>query len=223
METTTSRDGSTIAYDRHGDGPALIIVDGAMNSRSSGSTPRLVELLAPSFTVYTYDRRGRGDSGDTQPYAVDREIDDIEAVITVAGGRASLYGHSSGACLALDAAVRLGSSVEKLAMYEPPYNDDPAARRAWGEYIRQLSDALAANRRGDAVALFMAYLGTPQAQIEEMRRAPFWPGMEAFAPTLAYDHIAILGDEASVPREQAAAVPVRSSGRGGGREFRVHA
>jgi pimeloyl-ACP methyl ester carboxylesterase len=207
MNTVTSGDGTTIAYERYGDGPPLILVDGAMNSRSSGSKPRLVSLLAPHFGVYSYDRRGRGDSGDTLPYAVAREIEDIDALIAVAGS-ANLYGHSSGASLALDAAAQLGNRVTKLALYEAPYNDDPEAQRAWGEYIRNLTEALAANRRGDAVALFMAYVGMPAAQINGMRQAPFWAGMEALAPTLAYDHTAILGADAAVPTERAANLEV---------------
>ena len=142
------------------------------------------------------------------PYAVEREIEDLAALIEAAGGSACLYGHSSGGSLDMDAAVALGGQVRKLAMFEPPYNDDPAARRAWGQYISQLTEALAAGRRGDAIALFMACTGVPAEQIEEMRKAPFWPGMEAIAPTLRYDHAAILGKDASVPREQAARVAV---------------
>jgi pimeloyl-ACP methyl ester carboxylesterase len=165
----------------------------------------LAQLLAPEFTVYAYDRRGRGDSGDTQPYSVEREIEDIDAMIDRAGGSASLYGHSSGACLALDATVELGDKVKQLAMYEAPYNDDPAAQKRWNEYLENLSDALAADRRGDAVALFMAVVGMPAAQIEEMRHAPFWAGMEALAPTLAYDHAGVMGDD-TIPAERAARV-----------------
>jgi pimeloyl-ACP methyl ester carboxylesterase len=206
MNTITSSDGTKIAYDQQGDGPPLILVDGAMNSRSSGSKPQLVNLLTPHFSVYIYDRRGRGDSGDTQPYAVEREIEDIEALIAAAGGSANLYGISSGACLALDASAQLGDRVMRLAMYEAPYNDDPEAQRAWGVYINNLTEALATNRRGDAVALFMAYVGVPAAQIDGMRHAPFWAGMEALAPTLAYDHTAILGADAAVPSERAARV-----------------
>jgi pimeloyl-ACP methyl ester carboxylesterase len=168
----------------------------------------LVQLLARNFTVYSYDRRGRGDSGDTQPYAVEREVDDLEALIDDAGGVACLYGHSSGAALAMEAALRLGDKVKRLAMYEVPYNDDPGARRAWKEYIRGLTEALAAGRRGDAVALFMRYVGMPNDQIEGMRQMPMWQGMEALAPTLAYDHTAILGKEDSVPAERAAAVTI---------------
>jgi len=104
----------------------------------------------------------------------------------------------------LDATVKLGDKIKKLAMYEPPYNDDPGAQTAWAEYIKNLTQALASDRRGDAVALFMAYVGMPAAQIEGMRQAPFWGGMEAIAPTLAYDHTAIMGEHGSIPTERAA-------------------
>jgi pimeloyl-ACP methyl ester carboxylesterase len=140
------------------------------------------------------------------PYAVEREIDDIHALIDEAGGSAFVYGHSSGACLALDATVHLRAKVRKLALYEAPYNDAPEARTAWSEYIKNLTEALASDRRGDAVALFMACVGMPAAQIEGMRHAPFWGGMEAIAPTLAYDHTAILGKDASIPLDRAARV-----------------
>ena len=208
MDIVISADATKIAYDRQGEGPTLILVDGAMQARASGSKPALARLLAAHFAVYCYDRRGRGDSGDNQPYAVGREIEDLAALIDAAGGTACLYGHSSGASLAMESAVALGAQVSKLAMYEPPYNDGPAGRRAWGQYISQLTEALAANRRGDAVALFMAYTGMPADQIEVMRKAPFWPGMEAVAPTLGYDHAAILGKDASVPAQRAAQVGV---------------
>lgn len=203
-----SADATKIAYDKQGEGPALVLVDGAMQARSSGSKPELARLLAAHFTVYCYDRRGRGDSGDIQPYAVEREIEDLAALIDAAGGTACLYGHSSGGSLAMESAVALGARVSKLAMYEPPYNDDPAARQAWGQYISQLTETLAADRRGDAVALFMAYTGMPAGQIEAMRKAPFWPGMETIAPTLGYDHTAILGEDGSVPTQRAAQVGV---------------
>ena len=130
MNTISSPDGTKIAYDPEGTGPALILIDGAMCTRSSGAKPELVSLVSRHFTVYSYDRRGRGDSGDTLPYAADREIEDIEALIDDAGGTAYLFGHSSGACLALETAVKLGSKVTGLAMYDAPYNDDaPPGRR----------------------------------------------------------------------------------------------
>jgi pimeloyl-ACP methyl ester carboxylesterase len=216
MNTVRSKDGTTIAFDRQGDGPALLLVDGAMGTRSSGSKPELAKLLAQRLTVYSYDRRGRGDSGDTKPYAVEREIEDIEALIDEAGGSAFVYGHSSGGCLALDAAVKLGNKVKKLAIYEAPYNDDPEAQKAWGEYIKNLTEALASNRRGDAIALFMAYVGIPAPQIEGMRHAPFWGGMEALAPTLAYDHTAIMGKDGSIPAERASRVHVPTLVMNGG-------
>jgi len=206
MNTLRSNDGTTIAFDDQGDGPALILVDGAMSTRSSGSKPGLSKLLAQHFTVYSYDRRGRGDSGDNKPYAVEREIEDIDALIDKAGGSAFVYGKSSGGCLALDATVTLGDKVKKLAVYEAPYNDDPEAQKAWGAYIKNLTEALGSDRRGDAVALFMAYVGVPAAQIEEMRHAPFWGGMEAIAPTLAYDHTGIMGEDGSIPTARAARV-----------------
>jgi pimeloyl-ACP methyl ester carboxylesterase len=219
MITVNSHDGTEIAYDKLGDGPPLILVDGALCTRSFGSKPDLVDRLAAHFTVYSYDRRGRGDSGDTLPYSVEREIEDIEALIDKAGGVVFLYGHSSGACLALEAALILGTKVEKLAMYEAPYNDDPDAQRAWGEYIRQLTEALAAGRRGDAVALFMAYVGTPADQIDAMRNSPLWPSFESVAPTLAYDHAGILGKEASLPAERAVRVPVPTLVMHGGASY----
>jgi pimeloyl-ACP methyl ester carboxylesterase len=208
MPIVRSADGTAIAYDQAGHGPLLIIVDGAMTTRSSGTKPQLVDLLASHVTLVSYDRRGRGDSGDTQPYTAEREIEDIEALIDQVGSAACLYGHSSGGCLALDAALRLGPKVSKLAMYEAPYNDDPAQRQVWAEYLEQLDAALAENRRGDAVALFMRLVGMPAEQVDAMRQAPFWPSMEAVAPTLAYDHAGVMGPDQSVPVERAAQVSI---------------
>jgi len=205
--TLSSRDGTPIGYDSRGEGPALILVDGALTVHSSGSG-ELATLLAPHFTVYGFDRRGRGESGDTLPYAVDKEIDDIEALIGRAGAPAFLYGHSSGGPLAMRAAIRLGSKVSKLAMYEPPYNNDPGAQESWSRYLSQLAEALAEGRRGDAVALFLRFVGTPAERVEGMRGATSWPAMEAVAPTLAYDHAAILGEPWSVPAALAARVGV---------------
>src|SRR5437879_3033923 len=124
MTTLKSKDGTTIEFDKQRDGPALILVNGAMSTRSDGSNPELARLLAQHFTVYAYDRRGRGDSGDTKPYAVGREIEDIDALIDNAGRYAFLYGHSSGGCLALEATVNLGTRSRKLASYKFPYTAD---------------------------------------------------------------------------------------------------
>jgi pimeloyl-ACP methyl ester carboxylesterase len=207
MKKVTSKDGTEIAYDERGKGPAVILVDGALCYRSFGPMPGLADLLAPHFTVYNYDRRGRGDSGDTQPYTLLREIEDIEALINEAGGTAFVFGTSSGACLALESAIQLGDKIQKLAMYEPPYNSDQAVREAWKDYRRNLADLLAEGRRGDAAALFMKSVGTPDEQVDGMRQAPIWPMFEAVAPTLAYD-AAALGEERSVPRNRAAKVTV---------------
>ncbi|HXC77395.1 MAG TPA: alpha/beta hydrolase [Candidatus Acidoferrum sp.] len=208
MNQVSSKDGTAIAYDVQGAGPAVILVDGALTTRTSGSRPELARLMAERLTVYRYDRRGRGDSGDTQPYAVEREIEDIDALIGRAGGSAFLYGHSSGGCLALDAAASLGDKVKKLALYEAPYNDDPQARENFLDYIKNLTQALRSGRRGDAAALFMRLVGMPAAQIESMRREPFWAGMEALAPTLAYDHAGVMGEDGSIPIERVARVHV---------------
>ena len=219
MNTVISKDGTKIAYDKQGEGPAVILAYGALCYRSFGSLPELVKLLTPHFTLYNYERRGRSESGDTRPYAVEREVEDIEALIDEAGGAAYLYGHSSGAALALEAAIKLGGKVKKLAMYEAPYNDDAEAQRAWKEYIKQLTELLAADRRGDAVALFMQLVETPTDQIEAMRHAPIWPMFEAIAPTLAYDHTAILGEDGSVPIERAASVSVPTLVMNGGASY----
>jgi pimeloyl-ACP methyl ester carboxylesterase len=217
MRIVFSKEGTPIAFDQSGQGPALILVAGALTTRADWSS--LAARLAPHFSVFAYDRRGRGESGDTAPYAVEREVEDIQALITEAGGSAFVFGHSSGAALALEAAVSLGEKVKKLAMYEAPYNDESEAKPAWRAYIHHLTEALAANRRGDAVALFMQYVGMPAEQIEAMRQAPSWPLLEAIAPTLAYDHTALLGQDRSVPIERAALVRVPTLIMNGGMSY----
>lgn len=217
MRTVMSKDGTPIAFDQSGQGPALILVTGALTTRADWTT--LAASLAPHFSVFAYDRRGRGESGDRKPYAVEREVEDLDALIIEAGDKAFVFGHSSGAALALEAAVQLGERVEKLAMYEAPYNDDPEAKLAWRAYIQQLTELLAASRRGDAVALFMQYVGMPAEQIEAMRQAPTWVQFEAIAPTLAYDHTAILSKDASIPIERAKHVLVPTLVMNGGASY----
>jgi pimeloyl-ACP methyl ester carboxylesterase len=180
--------------------------------------PGLAPLLAKHFTVYLYDRRGRGESGDTQPFSVEREVEDIEALIDEAGGSAYLYGISSGGALALDAASRLGRKVKKLAMYEPPYNDDATLRPASQEYTKKLKELLSAGRNGDAVELFMRMVGAPAEQVTGMRQAPVWPVFEAVAPTLAYDD-AVLGKDRTVPVERAASLKMPVLVMNGGAGF----
>jgi pimeloyl-ACP methyl ester carboxylesterase len=213
MTTLTSKDGTKIAYDKLGEGPAVILVSGATMARSGFA--KLAKLLASDLTVYNYDRRGRGDSTDTEPFAVQREIEDIEALIDAAGSSAYLYGISSGACLAMKAAAKLGDKVKKLAMYEPPLDESEDAAKGWKEYRSNLDKAIADNRRGDAVVLFMNLVGVPENMIEGMKNSPMWPGLEAIAPTLAYD-AAAMGDDRSVPREVAKQVTANTLVMDGG-------
>lgn len=180
-----SKDGTSIAFDRVGAGPPLILVDAAMCYSGFGPSIALAKLLAEKFTVYTYDRRGRGESGDTQPYALEREIEDIEAILTAAGGSAFVWGFSSGGILALEAANRL-SGIRKLAMYEPPLVVDESRPATKSDWMR-ISYALAAGRRGDAVKAFLKMVGVPAAFAALMPIMPMWSRMKAIAHTLPYD------------------------------------
>src|SRR5262245_54767576 len=146
MPTVQSKDGTTIAYDRAGNGPALILVDGAMCYRAFGPSRDLAPRLTQWFTVYIYDRRGRGESGDTQPYSTDREVEDLEALIGVAGGHAMLYGVSSGAALALDTASKV-RGVDKLILYEAPFIVDDSREPLTSDYWGRISDAVKRNDR----------------------------------------------------------------------------
>ena len=191
MNTIKSRDGTTIALDRSGDGPAVILVAGALSQRTTAGP--LAALLAARFTVISYDRRGRGDSGDTNPYAVDREVEDIAALVDEAGGSAGLFGHSSGAVLALEAAAR-GVAVTRLAMYEPPFIVDRSRTPVPENYVAQLNELVASGRRGNAVESFMIVAtGARPDLVAEMRSSPWWPSLEAMAHTIPYD-VTVMGD-----------------------------
>ena len=192
MNTVRSADGTTIAYTRAGQGPPLILIDGALCSRSFGPMPKLAGQLTPHFTVYTYDRRGRGESGDTAPYAADREVEDIEALVALAGETVYLHGTSSGAALALDAAKRL-PAIGKLAVYEPPFIVDDTRPPMPDGFLARLNRLLADGRRGDVVKAFMRLVGTPAIFTAVMPITPVWPKLKAVATTLPYD-IAILQD-----------------------------
>ncbi len=207
MQKVRSKDGTTIAFDQSGKGPAVILVGGAFQHRAiDPRTAQLAALLAQHFTVFNYDRRGRGDSGDTQPYAVEREIEDLEALIQEAGGSAFVFGMSSGAVLSLEAAAS-GLTIKKLALYEPPFNSgDDNARQAAEHYTKQLTALLAGGRRGDAVALAMTKFGAPAEAVAGMRQTPLWSLFESVAPTLAYDNT-IMGD-GSVPTKLMTSVTV---------------
>lgn len=180
MRTAASKDGTRIAYEQSGEGPAVILVVGAFNDRATGAP--LARSLEPHFTVFNYDRRGRGDSGDTAPYAVEREIEDIQALIAAAGGSARVFGYSSGAILALRAAAQ-GLAISQLAFYEPP----PTGGKP-GSLAPRLAELISAGRRGDAVELFQTEaVGIPPAIVAQMRNAPFRPGLEKIAHTLVYE------------------------------------
>lgn len=206
MPTVTSADGTPIAYEIHGAGPAVILVDGAMCFRGGGPMRPIGEALSGRSTAVLYDRRGRGESGDTLPFAVDREIEDIDALIDAAGGRAALFGISSGGALALRAAAALGPErVIALAVYEVPFMP-PTALDGAAEYTAALADALAGGDPDAAVAAFLRRVGTPEPAIAGARRSPAWPGMVAIAPTLAYDDAA-MGDS-TVPITLAAGLGI---------------
>ncbi|MEO7001404.1 MAG: alpha/beta hydrolase [Ktedonobacterales bacterium] len=191
MRNVISKDGTPIALDQSGQGPAIILVAGATATREAEAS--LAAALAPYFTVFAYDRRGRGDSGDTAPYAVEREVEDIGALITVAGGSAFVFGHSSGAVLALEAARLLPASITKLALYEPPFIVDDSRPPAPEDFAQHLTELVASGRRGEAVEYFMTVVGSPAEMVAQMRQSPMWPRLEAVAPTLAYDG-AIMGN-----------------------------
>jgi len=214
MSTLTSPDGTSIAYERDGDGPAVILVDGALCFRDAGPMRPIADALRGRLSVVLYDRRGRGESGDAladpsaRADAVAREIDDLAALVDAAGGSAALFGMSSGGALALAATAALGpTAVPRVAVYEPPYLPDPLLPSAEA-YTRELLAALAAGDRQGAVALFLRRVGVPEAGIEGMRHSPGWESTLALAPTLAYDDAA-MGDS-RIPDDllQAVAVPV---------------
>jgi len=185
MMITLSKDGTRIAYDKTGQGPALILVAGAFQDRMAMGP--YAGPLSEHFTVYNYDRRGRGESGDIQPYAVEREIEDIEALIQEAGGSAFVFGGSSGGVLTLDAAAH-GLNITKLAVYEPPFVVDDSREPPPENIVDQLKELIASGRRGDAAETFMTKGSLmPADMVSGMRTQPFWPSVEAVAHTLVYD------------------------------------
>lgn len=199
MDFVTSQDGTKIAFEKSGSGPALIIVSGALSARSlfEGEPRLLVEILSKNFTVYIYDRRGRGESTDKQPYAVQREIDDLESLINHAGGQAYLYGVSSGGALALHATGKLGAEkVAKLAIFEVPYGQ---SKEVFNKQKQGVNDRIKNGKPGDAATFFLAEIGTPSEALEEMKASPAWRIIEKIDFTLAYDY-EVLGDGA-MPRD----------------------
>jgi len=198
MRTTLSADGTKIAFDQTGQGPPVILVVGAFNDRSTGAP--LARALESGLTVLNYDRRGRGASGDTQPYAVEREVEDLDALIREAGGAAGVFGYSSGAHLALEAAAR-GLDITKLALYDAPFIVGDGLPRPPQDIASQLAKLISSNRRGDAVELYQTKLvGIPEQVVAQLRHAPFRPALEAMAHTLVYD--ATLVGDLSLPADR---------------------
>jgi pimeloyl-ACP methyl ester carboxylesterase len=192
----TSADGTEIAFDRLGEGPPVVLIGGIFCDRRR--TQELADHLATRFTVVNYDRRGRGESGDTTPYAVEREVEDLDALIAEVGGHASMYGHSSGAGLGLKAAAS-GLPITRLVLHEPPYGpDDEESKRAARELAEKVQLAITENRRADAIELFLAASGMPP---EMARGASKDPNMLAVAPTMPYD-FEVMGD-----RSQGGTIP----------------
>jgi pimeloyl-ACP methyl ester carboxylesterase len=190
-DTVTSRDGTCIAYERFGQGAPLIVVTGATCDRALMRPT--AQALGDHFMTMNYDRRGRGDSGDTSPYAIDREIEDIGALLDEVGGSAYVYGHSSGAGLALHA-VAAGLPVEKFVLHDPPYSpEDEASQKEAREYGHAIRGLLRDDKRAAAIEVFCRSTGMPDEVIAEMRETPRWPNLLALAPTLRYDS-AVMGD-----------------------------
>ena len=222
MGKVISKDGTTIVFDRSGQGPGVVLVGGVLGDRSQQAP--VAALLAEHFTVFNYDRRGHGESGDRPPYAVERECEDLEAVIQEAGGSAFVYGTSGCAILALEAAARgVAPKIKKLALWEPPYIVDNSRSPAPQDYQAQLTKLLAAGRRGDMVELFMTQaVGMPAEFVAQMRQAPWWPAQEALAHTLIYD--ATLVGDYSLPTQRVASVTVPTLViDGGGTPWLTHA
>lgn len=211
MQTVTSKDGTTIAYEKTGNGPALILVGGAFQDHN-GLAPHAA-LLAEKFTVYNYDRRGRGASGNTEPYAVQREIEDIAALIQAAGGKAFVFGGSSGGVLALDAAAA-NIGITKLAVYEPPFVVDDSRPAAPDHFADKIREMIEQGRRGDAAEAFLVQGANMPAEIVAgMRQQAFWvPGVEATAHTLIQDALIMDGTMTGGPlptsRWQGIKIPV---------------
>lgn len=207
MSQVISKDGTSITYYQSGQGSTLILVGGVLGDHSQQAP--LAELLAEHFTVFNFDRRGHGQSGDTAPYAVEREVEDIDALITEAGGSAFVYGTSGCAALALEAAAHgLAPSMKKLALWEPPYILDNSRPPVPQDYKNRLIQMLQEGRRGDMVELFMVEaVGMPAAFVAPMRQAPFWAEQEALAHTLIYDATLMSNGNFSLPRARLATIP----------------
>ncbi len=201
----TSADGTLIAFDRSGTGPVVILVHGAFTDRTHPTLAKVAAALAPWFTVINYDRRGRGGSGDTKPYATSRELEDLTALIEKAGGSAMVFGGSSGAGLAAHAATR-NPAISRLALWEPPFHVDATAPKLPLDFAERLDSLVKAGRRGEAVEMFMTQAAqVPTEAITAMRLDPSWAATEAVAQTLAYE-AAVMGPGNALPAARLAAI-----------------
>ncbi len=207
MKTTQSKDGTTLAYDVYGSGPALIYITGASCFRNFGPVRDDAKAFAKEFTVYNYDRRGRGDSGDTLPFSIAREVEDIEALIDAAGGNAHLYGHSSGAVLALEAALRIPEKIVNVVMYDPSYVHDEVEKASYARLSQKVQHLLAEGKNRAAMQTFLQGIGMPRFFVWLLPLMPGWKTMAALAPTLAYD-IALTNDLPPVGRAASINVPL---------------
>ncbi|MCE7079496.1 alpha/beta fold hydrolase [Streptomyces sp. ST2-7A] len=193
MNTVQSADGTPIAYDRSGSGEPVILVGGSFSQRLHPTMTQLAEALSAHFTVYNYDRRGRGDSGDADSYSAGKEIEDLAALVSEAGDGVNVFGLSAGGALALKAAAA-GVPFSRVVVYDPPFVVDETGPRPPAGFGKTLADLTATERRGDAVELFMTRaMGAPAEAVAGMRMAPFWGGLESLAHTLSYD-IELMGD-----------------------------
>jgi len=215
LATVTSQDGTTIAYDKTGSGPAVVLICGGSTDR--GSLAGLAAILSATNTVYNVDRRGRGDSGDTLPYAIEREIEDIAAVIDATDGPAGLYGTSSGGALTLLAAAALGARVRKLAIWEAPYFVDPALRPP-PDTVAQYQKRLDAGHPEEAAEYFMTdVVRLPKEFVDFAKTQPFFAGQVKIAHTLVYDGL-VMGDYL-IPVETAGRVTAPTLVIAGGADF----
>jgi pimeloyl-ACP methyl ester carboxylesterase len=187
MNTARSKDGTILTYDVYGSGQPLIYITGASCFRTFQPVVNDVKVFGKEFTVYNYDRRGRGDSGDTQPYSIEREIDDLEAMIDSAGGKAFLYGHSSGAVLALEAALKLENKVEKIVIYDPPYVHTETEKEKYKKLADTVYSHLSKKETKRAMKAFLSGIGMPKLFVWFLPIFPGWKTMHSLAPTLAYD------------------------------------
>lgn len=208
MKTVKSKDGTVLAYNTYGAGPALVCITGAGTFRQFKPVVKEAKTFAKEFTVYSYDRRGRGDSGNTLPYSLDREIEDIEAIIDAAGGEAYIYGHSSGAVLALEAALRIEPKISKAIIHDASYVHDQTEKRSYAVLRSKVQSFIDAGENAGAMRAFLKGIGLPKAFVYLLQFTPDWRMMTKLAPTLEYD-MTLTSDIPPLDRLSAIKVPIQ--------------